>query len=364
MKCYIHQYKNWTSFEYDESSLCHLLETVHHEQGLLLGRMSGLGFQLRDEAVLATLTADIIKSSEIEGEKLNTEEVRSSIARRLGMKFTGLTKSSHYVDGIVEMMIDATRNYNDALTQKRIFGWHAALFPTGYSGPYKIDVGKWRRDKMRVISGGMGNEAVHYEAPEPERVPEEMKKFFAWFNSKEQTDGLIKAAVAHFWFVTIHPFDDGNGRIARALTDMLLARCEQTELRFYSMSEQIQKERADYYKILEATQRGNGDITLWLAWFLQCLERAVENSKITLGAVLSKTEFWQTNRDIKFNDRQKKMLNMMLDGFEGNLTTAKWAKICSCSPDTALNDITGLIRKKILCKTDSGGRSTAYRLNS
>lgn len=324
--------------------------------------MESLGFPLQEEAVLTTLTLDVLKSSEIEGEVLNKDQVRSSIARRLGLEISGLVDSTRNVDGVVEMMLDATQNYKSALTEERLFGWHAALFPMGYSGMYKIEVGKYRSGAMQVVSGAMGKEKVHYEAPEAQRVEAEMTSFLEWFNNGSQTDPVIKAAIAHFWFVAIHPFDDGNGRIARAIADMQLARSDKSPQRFYSMSNQILAERKQYYQILETAQRGKGDITDWLEWFLACLERALLGSEDVLKAVLAKAKFWESHGQAALNDRQRLMLNKLLDGFDGKLTSSKWAKITKCSPDTALRDIQDLIGKDILRKEAGGGRSTNYEL--
>lgn len=339
-----------------------LLGRVRHLQGKLLGQIGTLGFPLREEALLTTLTLDVLKSSEIEGELLNPEQVRSSIARRLGLDIAGLVNSPRNVDGIVEMMIDATQRYDSPLTEERLFGWHNALFPTGFSGLYKIEVAKYRSGRMQVVFGAMGRERVHYEAPGAERVEAEMTKFLSWFNDDLTMDPVMKAAIAHFWFVAIHPFDDGNGRIARAITDMQLARGDGSTQRFYSMSNQILAERRQYYDVLEKTQQGNSDITAWLAWFLTCLERALAGSRKVLESVLVKAEFWERHRQTALNDRQRSMLNKLFDGFDGKLTSSKWAKIAKCSPDTALRDINDLIDKGILRKEAGGGRSTNYEL--
>lgn len=312
--------------------------------------------------MLTTLTLDVLKSSEIEGEQLDRDQVRSSIARRLGLDVSGLVSSTRNVDGVVEMMLDATQNYSRSLNNERLFGWHAALFPTGWSGMYRIEVGKYRSGDMQVISGAMGKEKVHYQAPGAERVASEMTHFLNWLNGVEEIDPVIKAAIAHFWFITIHPFDDGNGRIARAITDMLLARSDNSTQRFYSMSNQILLDKKHYYDILEKTQRGNSDITEWVLWFLACLEQALLSTETVLNSILAKARFWDTHTQTSLNDRQQKMLNKLLDGFDGKLTTSKWAKINKCSPDTALLDIKDLITKGILRKTNEGGRSTNYEL--
>lgn len=343
-----------------------MLPEVRHRQGRLLGRMEALGFKLQLEASLQTITLDVIKSSEIEGEILDSEQVRSSIARRLGIDIAGLVPTDRYIDGVVEMMLDATQKFDDELTQERLFGWHAALFPTARSGMQKIVVGNWRDNKkddpMQVVSGPMGRERIHYEAPDSDVLEMEMKRFCDWFNKEYSIDPLIKAAIAHLWFVTVHPFDDGNGRMARAIADMQLARADGTSQRFYSMSAQIRRERADYYNILEATQKGTLDITGWIEWFLGCLDRALIATVDTLSIVISKAKFWDKHAESSFNERQVLLLNKLLNGFEGKLNSSKWAKIAKCSQDTALRDIQNLIDRKILIKESSGGRSTSYIL--
>lgn len=359
---FVYQRENWTHFKWDNATIIPLLGNVRHLQGRLMGQMESLGFSFREEAMLTTLTQDVLKSSEIEGEVLNKDQVRSSIARRLGLDVSGLVNSSRNVDGVVEMMIDATQNYSLTLTQDRLFGWHAALFSTGYSGMYKIKVGKFRSGEMQVISGAMGKEKVHYIAPNHDVVEKEISVFLDWFNKSTAIDPVLKAAIAHFWFVTIHLFDDGNGRITRAITDMQLAKSDKSPQRFYSMSNQILIERKEYYDILEKSQRGDGDITEWLEWFLLCLERAILSSETLLESVLFKAKFWGRYGQVQLNDRQRLMLNKLLDGFDGKLTSSKWAKITKTSPDTALRDITDLIEKGILQKEASGGRSTNYEL--
>jgi Fic family protein len=331
-----------------------------------LGKMEGLGFQLRAEASLQNLTQDVLKSSEIEGDLLDAQQVRSSIARRLGMEVAGLVPSDRHVDGVVEMMLDATQRYQEELTEERLFGWHAALFPTGRSGMYKIVVGAWRdntrEDPMQVVSGAMGRERVHYQAPDSEVLEPEMGKFLSWFNAHDLLDPVLKAGIAHLWFVTLHPFDDGNGRIARAITDLQLARADGSPQRFYSMSTQIRAERNDYYDILEKTQKGGLDITGWLEWFLKCLDRAIAATDSTLATVLRKARFWENPETNSLNERQRFMLNKLLDKFEGKLTSSKWAKMAKCSQDTAIRDIQDLIEKGILEKEAAGGRSTSYAL--
>lgn len=362
---YIHERSEWPAFCWDSERISPQLVEVRHRQGRLIGRMEGLGFQLRTEAVLDTLTEDVLKSSEIEGEKLDRDQVRSSIARRLGIDIGGLTPSDRNVEGVVQMMLDATQHYGEALTAQRLFDWHAALFPTGRSGMSRINVGAWRDDKkgpMQVVSGPIGKERVHYEAPVASRLRGEMKKFLDWFEKESSTDFVLKAGLAHLWFVTIHPFDDGNGRIARAIADMVLARSEYSPQRFYSMSAQIQQERKSYYEILEATQKGNLDVTRWLEWFLVCLGRAFERAETILAAVLNKARFWDRFAATELNERQRSMINRLLNGFEGKLTSSKWVKLEKCSQDTALRDIEDLLRKRVLTKDSAGGRSTSYSL--
>jgi Fic family protein len=364
MSRYIHELKNWPSFQWEDDKLLLPLSTVRHKQGRLLGKLEGLGFPLREEATLETLTQDVIKSSEIEGENLPADQVRSSIARRLGIEIAGEVSSNKNVEGVVQMMLDATQRYDLTLTQDRLFGWHASLFPSGRTGN-KIRVGRWRNDAkgpMQVVSGAIGREKVHYEAPEAARLNVEMKKFLEWFNKTATMDAVLKAAIAHLWFVTIHPFDDGNGRIARAIADMQLARADASRQRFYSMSAQIQRERNVYYGMLEKTQKGNLDITNWLLWFIECLERAISLSEENLSGVTQKAKFWESHQAVALNERQRKMLNKLMDAFEGKLTSSKWAKIAKCSPDTALRDIHDLIEKEILEKEEGGGRSTSYKL--
>ena len=365
MPTYIHQLKAWPDFRWDERHIADLLALVSRNQGRLLGRMDALGFQLRAEAVLQTLTDDVVKSSEIEGEILDKDQVRSSVARRLGLDIGGLAPIDRNVEGVVDMMLDATQNYDKRLTKSRLFAWHSSLFPAGRSGVTKITVGGWRTDEsgpMQVVSGPIARERVHYEAPAASMLPAEMDGFVAWFNAKAYIDPLLKAALSHLWFVTIHPFDDGNGRIARAIADMALARSEHSSQRFYSMSSQIRAERKAYYDVLEATQKGDLDITGWLQWFLTCLDHAIAGTDTTLAAILEKARFWDQLAGQAFNDRQRLMLNRLLDGFEGKLTSSKWAAITKCSQDTAARDIDELIRRDILVKDAAGGRSTSYSL--
>lgn len=365
MKPYIHQRTDWPKFTWNDEALQFVLGKVRNMQGRLTGKMEALGFNLKSDAVLKTLTLDVLKSSEIEGEILHPEQVSSSIARRLGMEVSGLVTSDRHVDGVVEMMLDATQGYERPLDFDRLFGWHSALFPAGRSGMYKIIVGDWRDDStgpMEVISGAMGKEKVHFQAPAAALLPYEMKTFVDWFNSDTRLDPVLKAGLAHVWFITIHPFDDGNGRMARAITDMMLARADGSPQRFYSMSAQIRVERKAYYEMLEGTQKGSLDITLWLQWFLDCLHDALLATDETLQQVLFKSHFWQKYATVSFNERQHMMLNKLLDDFDGKLTSSKWAKITKCSGDTALRDIQDLIVKGALRKELAGGRSTNYEL--
>jgi Fic family protein len=365
MKRYIHQNKKWPTFRWETEILWPLLVRVKQKQGRLKGYMEMLGFSARTETTLQTLTSDVLKSSEIEGEFLNPDQVRSSIARRLGMDIAGLIPTDRYVDGIVEVLLDASQNYKKMLTKERLCNWHAALFPSGRSGMHKITVGKWRvNDKgpMQVVSGAMGKEKIHFEAPDAERLNQEMKLFLKWFNAKSETDGVLKSGIAHLWFVTIHPFDDGNGRIARAIADMQLTKAEGDVQRFYSMSAQIRLERKGYYDILEKTQKGNLDITDWLIWYFNCLDRALDKTEERLQDVLRKTKFWDVHQKTAINERQRLIINKLFDGFDGKLTSSKWAKMTKCSADTALRDIHDLMHKKILIKEEAGGRSTNYIL--
>ncbi|HEY5510627.1 MAG TPA: Fic family protein [Prolixibacteraceae bacterium] len=364
MSIFIHQKDNWPNFTWRIDEFVNFLSEVRYLQGRLIGKMELLGFDLRNEALLDTLTLDVLKSTEIEGEILNPDQVRSSIARRLGMVIAGSVESDRNVDGMVEMMIDATQNCYKSLTAERLFDWHAALFPTGRSGMYRITVADWRKDTtgpMQVVSGAMGKEKVHFQAPDSSCVENEMMKFLEWFNKIEGIDLVMKAAVAHLWFVTIHPFEDGNGRITRALTDMLLAQSDKSTQRFYSMSAQIRLERKQYYEILEKTQKGNLDVTEWIKWFLSCLINALNSTDLILKRILFKADFWQKHTTI-INERQKRLLNKILDGFDGKLTSSKWAKIAKCSKDTAIRDINNLIEKGMLQKEQAGGRSTNYEL--
>ena len=362
---YIYEQSDWPRFKWSDSRLITLLPEVRNIQGRVIGEMRALGFELQNQANLEILTQDVLKSTEIEGEILNPEQVRSSIARRLGLDISGLVHSDRNVDGVVEMMLDATGNYDKPLTKERLFGWHNALFPAGFGGMYKIIIGSWRDDStgpLQVVSGPMGKEKIHYQAPAAELLDKQMRHFFKWINDKQQIDLIIKAAIAHLWFITLHPFEDGNGRIARAITDMILAQSDNQSTRFYSMSTQIRNERKQYYDILELTQKGGLDISDWLEWFLECLLNALKFSEILLGKVIFKHHFWIKNALRLENTRQKKILNMLLDGFDGKLTTTKWSRIGKCSQDTALRDIQDLMEKRILYKLPGGGRSTGYDL--
>lgn len=391
---YIHQLDIWPKFIWDHEQIASLLGTVRNRQGRLIGRMEALGLAFRSEAVLETLTLEVVKSSEIEGEILDPQKVRSSIARGLGMDIGGLVPSDRHVEGVVEMMLDATQNFNKSLTKDQLFGWHASLFPTGRSGMHKIIVGAWRDDSngpMRVVSGPVGRERVHFEAPEASRLKGEMKNFLSWFNGSprlEQSrrpslsiggakdlDPVLKASIAHLWFVTLHPFEDGNGRIARAIADMQLARADGSRERFYSMSVQIRQERNAYYDVLEKTQKSTRiteaglpagqagiDISAWLEWFLICLNRALDTTENTLDSVFKKAGFWEIHPAGSLNKRQQTIINKLFEEFEGKLTSSKWAKITKCSQDTALRDILDLVEKGILIKDPAGGRSTSYSL--
>ena len=365
MTRYIYQLPDWPNFHWNYAAIVGKLSEVRHRQGRLIGQMEAAGFSLRDEAVLQTLTLDVLKSSEIEGERLDEQEVRSSIARRLGMDIAGLVPADRNVEGIVEMMLDATQNYNEPLTKESLLYWHTSLFPSAHSDLTAIRVGAWRDDAkgpMQVVSGPIGREKIHYEAPAAERLESEMAQFLTWFNTEDGADFVIKAWVAHLWFVTLHPFDDGNGRIARALADRMLARSEASPRRFYSVSAQIRLERNTYYDLLEDAQKGTLDITESLSWFLDCLTRAFDGVETLLSGILRKANFWRTHAGTSLNERQKLVLNRLFDGFEGNLTSTKWAKLAKCSQDTAARDIQDLVTRGILAKNAAGGRSTSYSI--
>jgi Fic family protein len=362
---FVHKRPGWPNFRWSNEALAQELAAVRHRQGRHLGKVEGMGFELRDTASVATLTDEVVSSSAIENEHFDPEAVRTSIARRLGLEVAGLPVPGREVEGVVEMMLDATQNYDAVLTADRLFDWHAGLFPSGRSGIRRITVGAWRTheaDPMRVISGHMGREKTHLIAPTADRLHDEMQAFLQWFNSPPKTDPVLKAAIAHFWLVTIHPFEDGNGRIARAVGDMALSRADETKDRFYSMSSAIMEERSEYYNQLESAQRGDLDITDWLVWFLGCLDRTIEIANGKLTAVLSKSRFWEQVNQHPVNARQRTVLNRMLDDFKGHLTTSKYAKLAHCSNDTALRDIRELLGRDVIVKNEGGGRSTSYRL--
>jgi len=363
MDKYIYQYENWTDFTWQNASVSAVLGEVRHLQGKIFGQIHSIGFSSKTEKNLEMLTLDVVKSAEIEGEKLNYDQVRSSIARRLGINTAGLVASPRNVDGVVEMMLDATQNFIKPLTEERLFGWHAALFPTGYSGMYKIETAKYRSEAMQIVSGAMGKERVHYEAVPAKDVKAEMDKFLLWLNDHEVViDSVLKSAIAHFWFIIIHPFDDGNGRIARAISDMLLARSENSPERFYSLSNQIQQEKNVYYETLKTEQHSEGDITQWLVWFLTCLKHALLETEESMQHILRKAEFWEKYKETPINERQRLMINKLFDNFLGKLTSSKWAKITKTSSDTALRDIKDLIAKGILKQAIGGGRNAHYTL--
>ncbi len=363
---YIWQAGDWPHWRFDLAALAGPMAEVSRAQGLLMGRLADVGMALRDQASLAALTEDVVKTSEIEGEQLNVESVRSSIARRLGVDIGALAPVDRHVEGVVEMVLDATANCQAQVSRERLFGWHAALFPTGYSGLSKLNVAAWRDDasgSMQVVSGPIGRQRVHFEAPPADRLEAETSRFFDWVNGASNQPSLLKAGLGHLWFVTLHPFDNGNGRIARAIGDSLLARADGSTQRFYSLSAQIQRERKAYYDILERTQKRSMDVTEWLVWFLDALHRALDQAQFTVDAVLAKARFWQRWATMALNERQIKLLNKLLDGLEGKLTSSKWAAIAKCSPDTALRDINDLLTRGVLQKSVAGGRSTSYQLN-
>ena len=364
---FIWQAADWPNWRYQLTVLAEPMTAVSRAQGLLLGRLADVGMVLRDQASLSALTDDVVKTSEIEGEQLDVASVRSSIARRLGVDIGALAPVDRHVEGVVEMVLDATANCTAPVTRDRLFGWHAALFPTGYAGRTRINVGRWRDDAdgpMQVVSGPLGRQHIHFEAPPADRLESEVGRFLAWANGASSEPPLIKAGLAHLWFVTLHPFDDGNGRIARAVGDLFLSRADGSPQRFYSLSAQIQRERKVYYDVLERTQRQSMDVTDWLAWFLESLHRAIDQAQRTLDTVLAKAHFWQRWAVTPLNERQVKLVNRLLDGFEGKLSSSKWAAIAKCSPDTALRDISDLLARGVLRKSAAGGRSTSYELNT
>ena len=360
---FIHEIENWTSFRWNADSLSDAIARTNRAIGYLTGRLSTIGFDSQMVATVEAVTHDVVSSSEIEGITLNTEEVRSSVARKLGVTVPDTKEPTHYVDGVVEMMLDAVMNYDTPLNHDRLFGWHAALFPTGKSGFSDIVVGRYRDESMEVVSGTFGRERVHYRAPEPERVLDEMNKFFLWFNDKKIVPSLVKSAIAHLWFVCIHPFDDGNGRIARAISDMVLSQIDRSKLRFFSMSLQISKEKKEYYRMLERTQRGNGDITEWLEWYFTCIERAVSESNIMLSEILNKATFWKNHSEVVITERQRSILNIYLNGYEGKLTAKNWSKLADISLDTATRDVKDLVSKGILFPVQGRVRDVSYTLN-
>lgn len=359
---YIHERKLWPKMVWNGEELLKLLAQLRHDQGRFLAKMGSLGYKEQLASVLQTMSQDVIKTSEIEGEILDPSSVRSSLARRLGIEYAALKKSDRNVEGIVEIQLDATKNYDQPLTKERLFYWHTSLFSTGYSGFTKINAGGWRKGPVQVISGHRDREVIHFEGPAAKRVDHEMTLFLDYFNNNNEEDPVLKSALMHLWFLTIHPFDDGNGRIGRAVADMLLARSENSSNRFYSLSSQIQAERKGYYEILEKTQKGDVNITAWIEWFLGCLGRAIENAHVTLGNVLKKSQYWDKLKDVSLNERQRWMIDRLLEGFDGKLTTSKWAKITHCSQDTAYRDILDLLHEGILMKNPESGRSTSYAL--
>lgn len=365
MSLYVYQQSDWPYFIWDSEMVLMYLTEVRFAQGRLMGKLESMGFEMRENAQFEMLSLEVLKSAEIEGERYKPDEVRSSVARKLGLdKFTNVQVGKN-VDGVVEMMYDALNHANSPLTRERLFGWHASLFPTGYSGTYPITTAAYRADQngpMQLVSGAMGRERVHFQAPPADRVPSEMNVFLEWFNNDQGLDFVLKAGVAHLWFLTLHPFEDGNGRLARALTDLLLARSDKSTQQFYSLSAQFLKERKAYYEILEKTQKGDLDVTDWLMWFLTGFYKALKATETILDKTLHKADFWKQHAQTLFNDRQLKVVNLLLDSFEGKLTSSKWARLCKCSQDTALRDLTDLLQKEVLKKEEGGGRSTHYAL--
>lgn len=361
---YIWQQPDWPHFTWDSTAFSQSLAMVNMLRGKLLGRISMFGLEAQSESVLNSVSEEIIHSAQIEGEILNCDSVRSSVAKQLGLKYEGLPTADHYVEGVVQVMVDAITQYAAPLSDQRLFAWHAALFPMGRSGLYKIDVGQWRRgeEPMQVVSGVMGHETVHYEAPPSDDVPYMMQEFLTWVNASQSIDPVVKAAIAHLWFVSIHPFDDGNGRICRTITELLLSQADQTSQRYYSLSTEILTHRKDYYVQLERAQHGGADVTQWISWFLHTLQQALQTALLKTENVVRKVKFWQEHRLTPINNRQRKVVNMLFDGFEGKLTSSKWYKINRCSQDTATRDINDLIKKGILQPAAEGGRSTSYTL--
>lgn len=360
---FIHETEHWTSFKWNADRLSDVIAQANRAIGYLSGRLSTIGFEGQMAATVVSVTHDVVSSSEIEGITLNTAEVRSSVARKLGVTVPDMKESTRYIDGVVEMMLDAVMNYEIPLTHDRLFGWHAALFPMGKSGSMDIKVGAYRNEAMEVVSGTFGRERVHYRAPAPDRVPAEMECFLAWLNNRSFAPSLLKSAIAHLWFVCVHPFDDGNGRIARAISDMILSQADRNKLRFFSMSMQICREKKEYYRILERTQRGDGDITEWLAWYLGCFERAVEESNSLLSDILNKSTFWKNHSEAIISERQRRILNIYLDGYEAKLTTKNWSKLADVSSDTATRDVKDLVSKGLLSPVQGRVRDVSYLLN-
>ena len=359
---YIHEKENWTNFRWDASKISLLQETVCRKQGMLYGRLSSLGFDSKLRAMAENLTHDVVYSSEIEGIRLNVDDVRSSIARRLGIENVKHTAPSHYIDSVVSVMLEAVQHYDQPLSKEKLCAWQAAFFPTGFSEGSQIEVGRYRSNEEHIISGMFGREKIHYIAPSPERVENEMQRFIAWFDSEESVSSVIRSAIAHFWFVSIHPFEDGNGRLARILSDMLLARGEQSEYRFYNISSQLNKDKSHYYDILERTQHGDGDLTEWVVWYLQKLVDALDEAETIVNTILNKSFFWQKASDIPMTERQTKMLNLFLDGYESKITSKTWASLAKCSKDTAIRDIQDLVDKNILAEDVPGAKRPSYSI--
>lgn len=359
---YIHERDNWTDFRWDTSQVSLLQDLVCRRQGLLYGRLSALGFDSKVRAMAENLTYDVVYSSEIEGISLNVEQVRSSIARKLGIENVKQTAPSHYVDSVVGVMLEAIRQYDQPLSKEKLCAWQSAFFPSGFSEGRDIEVGKYRTNEEHIVSGMFGREKIHYIAPSPERVEAEMQKFIDWFNTKEPLSYVIRSAVAHFWFVSIHPFEDGNGRLSRIISDMLLARGEESEFRFYNISSQINKDKKHYYDILERTQHGDGDITEWIVWYLQKMKDALGEADAMVTTVLNKSLFWQRVSSVPMTDRQIQMLNLFLDGYEAKITSKSWATLAKCSKDTAIRDIRHLVDKNVLIEDIPGAKRPSYSI--
>lgn len=359
---YIHERDNWTAFRWDATGLTALLEEVNRKQGLLYGRLASLGFDSKLKAMAENLTYDVVYSSEIEGIRLNVDEVRSSIARKLGIENIKQTAPSHYIDSVVAVMLDAVSHYDQLLTKEKICAWQAAFFPTGFSEGSQIEVGQYRTNEEHIVSGMFGREKIHYVAPSPGRVDEEMADFLDWFNNHDNINSVIRSAIAHFWFVSIHPFEDGNGRLARILSDMLLARADKSEFRFYNISSQINKDKKSYYDILEKAQHGDGDITEWICWYANTLSLALDEAENIVSTILNKSFFWQKASSIPLSQRQTDMLNLFLDGYEAKITSKTWASLAKCSKDTAIRDIQDLVDKEILREDIPGAKRPSYSI--